>query len=234
MNRLSLVAASLLLAAFVSPAQAQEKNFLDQPYIEVNGYAKMEVEPDEIYLQITINEKDNKGKVSVEEQERAMYKALKAAGIDVEKSLVVDDMSSDLQSYFLRKDAILTTKSYELKVNSAKQLTAAFQALQSAGISDVNLTRTDVSNMAELRQQVRAKAAKQAQQNASTLAEALGTKIGPALYVQDYGDNNARSFRPIMLAKSAMANDEAEAGMPDLSFQKITIEQSVLVRFWMR
>ena len=224
MNRLSLVAASLLLAAFVSPAQAQEKNFLDQPYIEVNGYAKMEVEPDEIYLQITINEKDNKGKVSVEEQERAMYKALKAAGIDVEKSLVVDDMSSDLQSYFLRKDAILTTKSYELKVNSAKQLTAAFQALQSAGIS----------NMAELRQQVRAKAAKQAQQNASTLAEALGTKIGPALYVQDYGDNNARSFRPIMLAKSAMANDEAEAGMPDLSFQKITIEQSVLVRFWMR
>lgn len=51
-----------------------------------------------------------------------MFKQLKGIGIDLEKNLVVQDMSSDLQTYFLRKNAILSTKAYQLKVNSAQQL----------------------------------------------------------------------------------------------------------------
>ena len=145
------VAALLLFSANI--VSAQEKNFIDTPYIEVTGKAEMEVVPDEIYVGITINEKDNKGKVSVDQQEQEMFKQLKEIGIDVEKDLVVQDMSSDLQSFFLRKNAILTSKSYQLKVNSATQLGKAFQALQAAGISDVRIERTDISNIDELRQE---------------------------------------------------------------------------------
>ena len=157
MKKTIVLAAALLIAA---GASAQEKNFLDKPYIEVTGKADMEVTPDEIYVRIVINEKDNKGKVSVEQQEKEMFRRLKAAHIDIEKDLVVQDMSSDLQTYFLRKNAILSTKTYQLKVSSAAQLGQAFEALQAAGIADVNIERTDVSNMDELRQQVRADAAK--------------------------------------------------------------------------
>ena len=77
------VAALLLFSANI--VSAQEKNFIDTPYIEVTGKAEMEVVPDEIYVGITINEKDNKGKVSVDQQEQEMFKQLKEIGIDVEK-----------------------------------------------------------------------------------------------------------------------------------------------------
>ena len=92
---LALFAASL----FALTLAAQEKNFIDEPYIEVTGKAEMEVVPDRIYLRIVINEKDNKGKVSVEQQEKEMFKQLKSIGIDLEKQLSVQDMSSDLQTY---------------------------------------------------------------------------------------------------------------------------------------
>ena len=177
MKKLMIAAAALLLSA---PLFAQEKNFIDQPYLEVNGRAEMEVAPDEIYVHITINEQDSKGKVTVLQQEKDMVRRLKDLGIDVEKKLVVQDMSSDL---FKRKD-VSTSKTYQLEVNSATQLAHVFQALQAVGISDASIERTDVSNMDELRQQVRAAAAKAAQQNAQVLASALGQKAGKALFLQ--------------------------------------------------
>ena len=217
MKKLMIAAAALLLSA---PLFAQEKNFIDQPYLEVNGRAEMEVAPDEIYVRITINEQDSKGKVTVLQQEKDMV-------IDVEKKLVVQDMSSDL---FKRKD-VSTSKTYQLEVNSATQLAHVFQALQAVGISDASIERTDVSNMDELRQQVRAAAAKAAQQNAQVLASALGQKAGKALFVQDYS-YSALPYANIMMAKSAVMDMAAEAtAAPTLEFEKIKIEHSVMVRF---
>ena len=72
-----IAAAALLLSA---PLFAQEKNFIDQPYLEVNGRAEMEVAPDEIYVRITINEQDSKGKVTVLQQEKDMVRRLKDLG----------------------------------------------------------------------------------------------------------------------------------------------------------
>ena len=213
MKKLMIAAAALLLSA---PLFAQEKNFIDQPYLEVNGRAEMEVAPDEIYVRITINE-----------QEKDMVRRLKDLGIDVEKKLVVQDMSSDL---FKRKD-VSTSKTYQLEVNSATQLAHVFQALQAVGISDASIERTDVSNMDELRQQVRAAAAKAAQQNAQVLASALGQKAGKALFVQDYS-YSARPYANIMMAKSAVMDMATEAtAAPTLEFEKIKIEHSVMVRF---
>ena len=155
-----------------------------------------------------------------------MVRRLKDLGIDVEKKLVVQDMSSDL---FKRKD-VSTSKTYQLEVNSATQLAHVFQALQAVGISDASIERTDVSNM-ELRQQVRAAAAKAAQQNAQVLASALGQKAGKALFVQDYS-YSARPYANIMMAKSAVMDMAAEAtAAPTLEFEKIKIEHSVMVRF---
>ncbi|MBO5699836.1 MAG: SIMPL domain-containing protein, partial [Bacteroidales bacterium] len=45
---------------------AQENQSLN--IIEVSATAHKSVTPDEIYLNITINEKDNKGKISVDQQ----------------------------------------------------------------------------------------------------------------------------------------------------------------------
>ena len=212
MKKTIVLAAALLIAA---GASAQEKNFLDKPYIEVTGKADMEVTPDEIYVRIVINEKDNKGKVSVEQQEKEMFRRLKAAHIDIEKDLVVQDMSSDLQTYFLRKNAILSTKTYQLKV------------------SVFNLAPTGVSKLEAVPQQFRASGAKAARKNAEVLAEAVGQTAGPAVYIQDYGYNTPRYANVMLMAKSAAVADAAGTAeaTPNLEFEKIRIEHSVTVRF---
>lgn len=230
MKKIMVIVAALLFSA---AAFSQEKNFIDQNYIEVTGNAEMEVVPDEIYIRIVINEKDNKGKVSVEQQEKEMFRSLKNLGLDLDKDMVVQDMASDLQSYFLRKNTVLTAKTYQLKVSDAATLVKVFQTLNGIGISDLNIERTDVSNMKQLRQQIRGEAARAARVNAETLAEALGQQAGKAIYVQDYS-YNVRPYANVMLKARSVAMDSAagvEESAPELQFEKIKIEHSVMVRF---
>lgn len=224
MKRMMIVVAALLMA---SPLFAQQKTFLDQPYIEVTGRAEMEVAPDEIYVRITINEQDSKGKTTVLQQEKDMVRRLKDLGIDVNKKLVVQDMMNAQ----LKKD-VATSKSYMLEVNSATQLAHVFQALQTIGISDAAVERTDVSNMDELRQQVRGASAKAARQNAEILAAALGQKVGKAIFVQD-NSYYSRPYSNVVLTRTMKVADAgvAATAAPTLEFQKITIDHSVLVRF---
>ena len=222
---------SVAVLAICTTAFAQEKNFIDQNYMEVTGRADLEVVPDEIYLRINISEKENKGKVSVEQQQKEMFRKLKDLNIDIEKNLVVQDQSADLRTYLLRKNTVLSTKTYLLKVSTATQVGQVFRALADIGVSDVNIEKTDVSNMDELRQQVRAAAAVAAKQNAEILARAVGRQAGKALYIQDYS-YNARPYANVMLAKSSAVMDAAGAeSMPELEFEKIKIEHSVMIRF---
>ena len=63
--RKSLLTTVLFL--IVLAGQSQTKNFIDQPYIEVNGTADTAITPNEIYIKIIISEADTKNKISVEE-----------------------------------------------------------------------------------------------------------------------------------------------------------------------
>ena len=56
---------------------AQSKSFLDVPYLETSARVDTLVTPDRIYLNITIQEKDSRGRRSVEEQENKMAQKLK-------------------------------------------------------------------------------------------------------------------------------------------------------------
>ena len=93
----------LLLAAFAAAALALSATAQELgetiPTVTVNGSAQMKITPDVLYLNITLDESDTKGKVSLEEQRRNMFSVLKKIGIDAEKQLRVLDMSSS----FFRK-----------------------------------------------------------------------------------------------------------------------------------
>src|SRR5665647_3049367 len=97
-----IILAGLLLFSTIMAANAQtgEKNFIDKPYIEVTGKAEMEIVPDEIYMAIVINEKDNKRKISLAQAEKDMVAKLKSLGIDTKKNLSVKDLSSNFKNYW--------------------------------------------------------------------------------------------------------------------------------------
>lgn len=70
MKRITLFAAAMLLLAAAANAQQSQLKEQYPSYIEVNGVAEREITPDKIYINITINERDSKGKITVEEQEQ--------------------------------------------------------------------------------------------------------------------------------------------------------------------
>ena len=81
--KLNLLSFCLLFSFAVGTAQ--NKNFLDVPYLETSARVDTLVTPDKIYLNITITEKDSKGKKSVEEQENKMAQEFRGLGIDMDK-----------------------------------------------------------------------------------------------------------------------------------------------------
>ena len=223
---LVLVAALMLTTSLY----AQQTSVMDQPYIEVSGQAEIEVVPDKIYVQITIDG-DSKGQETVLQQEKEMVQRFDALGIDVEKKLVVQELFNSA----LKSNKVTTFKMYRLEVNSATQLAHVFQALQAIGIAQAEIESVDVSNKEELIQKIRAEAAQNARQNALVLANALGQELGKALYVQDYSTSpyEYMNMSTRDYAVSEVREVVAEAA-PVLEFQKVTFNSSVRVRFLLK
>ena len=198
------------------------------PTISVNGSAQIKALPDEIYLTIKLDESDTKGKITLDEQRRNMFAALKKVGVDAEKQLAVVDMNS---SYY-RRGSLAATQ-YELKVGSAAEVNKIFEALDKAGISNVNVTRTACSNIEQLRSEARKAAMVDAQQRARELAEAVGQSVGACYEINDY----TTTAQPVVLRSKAMMTsaamlDSATAEPePNVEFEQIVISYNISAKF---
>ncbi len=172
--------AAFYLQRSVLPAAAQEQaSKFDASYIQVWGQAEKEITPDEFYLSVTINEKDSKGKISIQTQERAMLDALKKLGVDTQKQLRVVDMSSE----YFKKGNALAWKQFQLKLNTPEQVVQVFGSLNDLGISNVSMEKVTHSQLDQYKNEVRIAAMKSAQANAQTLAGAIGQKAGKCFYI---------------------------------------------------
>ena len=226
MKRFILAAAVALLAL---PAAAQVQEAFPS-YIQVNGRAEREIAPDEFYLQIVINERDSKGKVSVESQQRDMIAALKRLGVNVEKQLKVANLSSE----FFKKNTSVATAKYQLQLGSSAEVGKVWQALDGLGISKVSILKVSHSQLERYKSEVRVEAMRNAKQNAATLAEAIGQTIGKCFYVYDSNNDVMPVFYNNMaVMRSAKAFDAAEAaaGEEPLDFKTIKLQYSVQAKF---
>ena len=199
----------ILLAVIIccSPYIFAQSNTVQQDLVEVSVRVSKDVLPDEIFLNITINEKDNKGKTSVEQQEKEMVKTLGNLGIDVMEALTINDMESSLQKYALKKDNIFVTRNYTLKVSTAPMATAVIDALNKLNIARVGIGKVSISPELEkeTKNQLLTEAAQKAQENAKILAQAVGSEIGKAVYIQNYYSfDSAANGRIMMKAYSTM------------------------------
>ena len=218
--------------AITSFAQMGEQNFIDQNYIEVTGQAEMEVVPNEIYLQILVNEKDFKGKQEVQQIEKSMIQKLTDIGIDVSKQLAIKDMASNFQKYWLRGAEANSIKEYQLKLADAKTAGQAIQELESLGLSNISIEKVDHSEIEKFKTEVKINAIKAAKEKAVALTNAIGQDVGKAIYIQEL---NNQIYRAQMTAEAnikirGLAGLEMDQ-QPDIEFEKIKLEYSILARF---
>ncbi|MFI3266823.1 MAG: SIMPL domain-containing protein, partial [Rikenellaceae bacterium] len=146
--------------------------------ISVRGYATRLVTPDMIYLDITIDENDTKGKVSIAELESQMLSTLNGVGVDTKKNLVTKSIDSNLSNF--RREETRTTKSYELLVGDAKTMTKVYDELNKIGVSQISIDRTSHSDIEEIKREVKAQSVVNAQADARAMAKAIGQDIGKA------------------------------------------------------
>ncbi len=218
---------ALILSIASLPGFAQEKNFIDQPYIEVTGTAEMKVAPDEIYLRITLDEDDFKGKDSMEEKEKEFLEQLKRLDINISEDLTVRDMASNFDNLIFGTE-INTRKTFVLKVREAAMAGSVMQALSKIDISKIDIDHVNHSELEDFRQQVKIMAIEAARKKAGDLAVAIGQSIGNAIYIQEISKTWPRpQSNPANVLMEVNYFNET----PDVSFEKLNLEYSIMVRF---
>ena len=221
---------------FVWNLFSAQRDFLDQPYIEVSATSDTLVVPDRIYVSITLNEADSKNKKSVEEQEKQLETILKKLKINTDKDLSVLGYSSDFKKYFLRGQNILKTKKYSLLVRDAYTLGNVIISLEEAGISNTEVEKVEYSKSKELLLELKSEAVKRSRITADKLVKPLNQKAGKALYIyanesQDmYGEEPLVYYRgrdPIEVSKISAS----EEFLRKLDFQKMRFSAIVNIKY---
>jgi uncharacterized protein YggE len=229
---------TLLGFNLIASLTAQEKNFIDQPYLETNVRVDTLVVPDRIYLNIQIREEDTKGRTSVEVLENRMAVKLKALGIDLDKQLTLSDLASDFRDYFLRKTDVQKSKSYTLVVYDALTAGKVIRELEAIEISNISLQRTEFSAMDALQTRLRTNAVARARQQALALLDPIEGTLGNVLQISDHTPyNNSRHMANMNMALQEDIQGRgyaAEAQPIDIYFEKIPAEASVSVKFAIR
>ena len=223
MRRFLFAVAAVLCC--ITPVSAQEITLQNgQEYVEVSVRVNKDVLPDELFIDITINEKDNKGKVSVQQQQEQMINALEKLGINTKEDLTVKDMGSTLKTYALKRDNIFESRDYTLKVPTAALASQAIEALNRLQIARVGIAKVSISDSLEreTKNALLTEAAQKAKENAEILAKAVGSTIGKAIYIQNYYSFDSAANGRIMM-KSFSA---ADASAPTVQEESVELQIS--------
>jgi len=221
----------VLMISSLSVFAQGEKNFIDQNYIEIIGKAEMQIVPDLIYLKIVISEKDTKNKISVAELEKKMIAKFQDIGIDVKKDLMIDDLSSYYKNKLLGKTDVILSKEYQLIVHDGKTASKVLVELEKIEISNVSVDHVDHSKMEDFKKEIKVNAIRAAKEKAELLTKAVGQNIGRAIYIQESSDYHSGTNGPYRKSSAMFLSEPGVVQMPDLDFEKIKLESSILVRF---
>lgn len=218
---------------FTAFLQAQNKNFIDQPYLETTVRVDTLVVPDEIFLTIMITEKDTKGKISVEELEHKMAAKLSDLGINTDQQLSLSDISSNFKKYLLKQQDIYKDKAFTLKVGDAETAGKVLLGLEQIGISNVEIERTNYSKKEDVLLVLKSRAISKAKRQAEFMTRPLGQKVGPAIHISEFYNRNELDM---MSLNEVVVTGYAKKGSQDfkplkVEFEKLKLYAEVNVKF---
>lgn len=226
-----ILLALLVVLPFVS--RSQESASKETPYIDVVGTGEMEIVPDEVYVSFTLKERfDGKKKIDIDDQEKELKKKLLKMNIDL-KDLQLADASADYVKIRRKKNDVIASKDYILKVTSTSMLADVFDVLDEVKAFNANIQRVDHSEIEKYRKEVKMMAVRNAKEKAAYMLEAIGESLGKPIYIQEREIYNEqpRMMTAMMMKEKEDTGQENEPVLPELSFQKIKLKAQVSARF---
>ena len=207
------------------------------PYIEVMGSSEKEIVPDEIYVEIVLRERfDNKLKITIEEQEKSLMKALLSIGIGLDR-LTLSDANANVVKINWKKNDIINKKEYTLKLSTAQEVGSVYTELDKIEITQAHITRVTHSKLDSLKKELRIEAIKNAKEKADYMLKAIGEQTGSPLIVKEVEKSSINSINNISGrgARGGIDMDKVYLFEPELKgviqFQKINLNSSIYVKF---
>ncbi len=204
-------------------------------YIELTQSEYIDIDPDKITISINLKESDD-NKISVDKLEKDMLAVLTSIGIDTQTALKVSDLSSEFEKRTFFGNKTNLSKRYELVVGDAKTATIVMLALKEKKISNIYIANVENTQIEDYRKQCSINALKKAKVQAQEMAKSLGQEVGKAFYIKE--NHYYPSTRGnVMMSKSfdyAIYDDEeAISEIADIDFEKLRVESSVIVKFYL-
>ncbi|QHI38201.1 hypothetical protein IMCC3317_35880 [Kordia antarctica] len=225
-----IISTILIICCHFFVIAQSEKNFIDQNYIEITGTAETLVTPNEIYIAITLTEKNHKK--TIEEQEQLLLANLKSLGVDTDKELSVSNFEGIYTKRFLKRNEVEKVKKYQLIVHDGKTLSKTYLVLDQLNITNVNITKVSHSDLEKIRRETKIKSLIVAKQKATEYAEAIDQEIGKALFIKEVDQNSYAQINVRgMNTSNAYFDNNSLSKIEDLTFQKISITATVLTKF---
>ena len=162
-----------------------------------------------------------------------MANTLESIGIELKKQLTLSDLASNFKKYFLKQKDVLKSKAYTLKLYDAQTAGKVLIKLESIGISNVSIDKTEYSKMEELKFELRSRAVLKAKKQANFLIKPLNQKISTVLFISDskYNRNSSSYSVSDEVVIRGYSKKQTELEPVDIEFKPIKIMTEVSVKF---
>jgi hypothetical protein len=239
-NIIKTIRIVFLILIFHSNLLAQEKNFIDKPYIEINQDEDTLVTPNEIYLTYTLSENNLKKYNNIEQVEDIIFKSFENLNLKPMTNLKLVNADNNIKKEFLKVKSSVSNKDFEIKISDYQDVNKVFKLLDSIGLIAIKIDRMNYTKSKEVAELMFIKACKNAKSKASKMATAINKQIGEVLYIQtgsieNEGENRQYRTRSYfrrgegdMMGVAGGLNDNYYL---DLEMQKIKIKVKIITRF---
>jgi uncharacterized protein YggE len=226
----SFIHSFLIVMLFTTTSFAQE-TFKGEPFIEVSGTAKIEIDPNEIYLQVRLREfEENKNKISLEKLDKDFLDALKGAGIDKNR-LQLSNVGSEIGKLGKKDKDAFREKTYVIKLTSGNELEKLLTKLEPVKVYQASITKITHSDIEKLKLDLKVSALKAARTKAETMVKSIGNNIGKPLMIREW---ESPVYEPMVanVMVRAKSNDmQIEEEESETAFKKITLQTQVTAQF---
>ncbi|MGC4101240.1 SIMPL domain-containing protein [Ferruginibacter sp.] len=232
MKKLTVLTAALLLCMLAKPQSTIDT----RKYIEVTGSAEMQVQPDEIELEVVIQEYDRAGKkVRLDDVNDGFVKVLQKNKVNTDSLKFIDLQNHDW--YWLywweHRGDYYQTKTITIKLQKSTNIINLVEELNEKWVQSIRISKSENSKITEYRKQVKTEAAKAAKAKATYLLESLGEELGGVLSIEEVPEaNNDYNYwyRPVNLVSNSnvsMPGGYAENGIKNVTAIKLRYEVKI-------
>lgn len=219
----------LILALTTTAIMAQ--NTLPPPTIDVTGEGIVRVVPDEVTINIRVENTGENTKTLKKQNDVTVNDVLKFL-----KKMNIADKDVQTEYMNLSKNYDYNTKTYSfaanqsisIKLRDLKNYEPVMSGLMDTGVNRIDGVSFSSSNKEVLESQARKKAIENAQMKAKEYAGALNQTIGKAISISEFSNNTSPSP---MRYKSAMMADASSGGEQTISVGEMEITTTVNVSF---